>query len=425
MVTNTFLEATRFSDLAYPEGTPLFPHNSTVRQYLERYADKFEITHRIRFGARLTGLARERSGWRLTVQAQGDLISDWCEHVVIATGRFNDPVIPPIPGDKTFTGDMGIIHSFDYKDPMAYQGKRVVVLGGSISSLEIASDLAMLGTRSVHLAQRRQRYVNPKMYLGTPIEYRLFTYRRGQLALDDPQGFLADSKAKVMEHAGDPSRYGAPKPHSDFATAGATGSQHYLNLVAEDRVRPVLWPERIDGRKLFFRDGTTLETDGIIAGTGFRLNLPFLSDAVAETVNLTESSIELDEFTFHPDLPGLAFMGLWSQAGSLPAPLEQQARYVAYSWAGELDRDEAMMRAGVAASVTEGHHVGYRSQAEMALRFGRLCGTDPGRSSSGSVVELANASATTGLLYRIVGPDADPEAEQGVRAMNARFLPGP
>ena len=30
--------------------------------------------------------------------------------------------------------------------------------------------------------------------------------------------------------------------------------------------------------------------------------------------------LQLAEFTFHPDLPGLAFVGLWAQQGSYPVP---------------------------------------------------------------------------------------------------------
>lgn len=404
MVTNTFLEATRFSDLDFPAGTPLFPHNSVVRRYFEDFAKSYGILDLVRFGTRLTHLARDAGGWGLTLEAGGTSFQDHARHVVIATGRFNDPVIPEIPGLHTFAGEKGVIHSFDYKDPLAYQGKRVAVLGGSISSLEIASDLSMLGAASVHLCQRRQRYVNPKMFLGTPIEYRLFTHERGRLALDEAERFLRDSEAKILEHAGDPSRYGTPKPHPDFAKAGATGSQHYLNLVAEGRVTPAPWPERIDRQSLHFGSGAAIDVDGVVAGTGFRLSLPFLSDEIRARLALTDSSIELDAFTLHPDLPGLAFLGLWAQAGSYPTPLEQQARFLAYTWSGHIPRSEAEMRAGLTLCRTEGHHAKAHTQAEMALRFARLCGTDPAQDPEAR--DLVSASATSGDLYRICGPDA-------------------
>ncbi len=409
MVSNTFREATRFSDLDFPTGTPLFPHNTVVRQHFEDFAKKFELIDLIQFNTHLTHLKRDGQGWHLTLEQRGERTTDHATHVVIATGRFNDPVIPEIPGADTMSGDMGIIHAYDYKAPLSYQNKRVAVLGGSISALEIASDLSMLGASSVHLCQRRQRYVNPKMFLGVPIEYRLFTYERGRLALDDPDALMRDSEAKIMEHAGDPSRYGTPKPHRDFAKAGVTGSQHYLNLVAEGRVTPAPWPERIDGRNVISADGTSIEVDGIIAGTGYRLSLPFLSDEIAQTINFTDTALSLDSFTFHPDLPGLAFLGLWSQAGSYPTPIEQQARFLAYVWSGEIARTPDMMRAGLVDCTRDGHHLNSHTQSEMALRFARLCGTDPMTGASSSDAERIKASPTTSMLYRQTGPDRMPD----------------
>lgn len=420
MVTNTFLEATRFSDFPFPKGTPIYPHNSAVRDYFENYARAFGVFDRIVFQTRVTHLRRHGKRWELTLQNPATEWVETCPQVVVATGRFNSPMIPSIEGSETFTGDMGLIHSFDYKDPFAYQGKTVVVLGGSISSLEIASDLSMLGTKKVYLAQRRQRYVNPKMFLGTPIEYRLFTYERGRLALDDPEGFLSDSEAKILEHAGDPSRYGTPKPHPEFAKAGATGSQHYLNLVAEGRIKPVSWPQKIDGQKVLLPDGECFTADGLIAGTGFGINLPFCSEEIRTVLNLSRSYIELDEFTLHPDLPGLAFIGFWSQAGSYPTPLEQQARYLTYIWAGELKREDAQMRQGLRACRENGHHVGYRTQSEMALRFARLCGCDPIRFCVNDAQQkLISDSPTVGPLYRLCGPDALPGAIDEIEALQS------
>ena len=207
-------------------------------------------------------------------------------------------------------------------------------------------------------------------------------------------------------------RYGAPPVHPEFEKAGATGSQHYLNLVAEGRVTPVPWMSGIDGSTLTFTDGTEQDIDTIIIGTGFHLNLPFLSQDIAATVNLTPKGLDLHQFTFHPDLPGLAFLGLWSQQGSYPTVLEQQARYIAYFWSGLVDEPASVQREGVLACVEEGHHQDYRSQNEMALRFARLCGADPAGHVDPELAEIIKASATTSLLYRLVGPDAFPDGAE-------------
>ena len=44
--------------------------------------------------------------------------------------------------------------------------------------------------------------------------------------------------------------------------------------------------------------------------------------------------LDADRYTFHPDLPGLAFVGMWDQSGGYFVPLELQARWIAYTWGG-------------------------------------------------------------------------------------------
>lgn len=63
--------------------------------------------------------------------------------------------------------------TYRYREPDPYLGKRVLVSGGAISALEIASELAHLGA-DVTVAQRRQRYVLPKFAAGLPSDFRIF-----------------------------------------------------------------------------------------------------------------------------------------------------------------------------------------------------------------------------------------------------------
>ena len=53
-----------------------------------------------------------------------------------------------------------------------------------------------------------------------------------------------------------------------------------------------------------------------------------------EPRDLDATHIDLHLRTFHPALPGLAFAGLWDQAGPYFPPIELQARWIAYTWSG-------------------------------------------------------------------------------------------
>ncbi|MDE0303480.1 MAG: FAD-dependent oxidoreductase [Albidovulum sp.] len=418
MRVNTARFVTRLSDIQYPDGTAMFPRNTEVAELINAFADLHGLRSHLELRAKVTRLASApEGGYDLTWEGNGPANSSTFDYAVVATGRFNKPEFPDIPGLDGFTGECGAIHAFHYKEPAKYRDKRVVVLGGSISALEIASDLSMMGTKRVYMSQRRQRYVMPKMIAGTPLEYFAFT-REGaleqeRLPLDE---VLANTKEFLLAYGGDPARYGAPPTHEDMAKAGVAGSQHYLNLVAEDRIDVRPWIESVSGSVVKFTDGGEVEADAIIIGTGFDLHLPFLSRDIAQTIKLGRKGMVLSDFTFHPDLERLAFVGLWAQLGPYPVVLEQQARYIAYAWSGAISppaRKE--LERGLSACVAEDHHADYRQQHEMAIRFARLAGTDPAGYGDEEFQEILAKSAVTGEMFRIVGTDCLPDAEQRVR----------
>ncbi|MCR9136568.1 MAG: FAD-dependent oxidoreductase [Alphaproteobacteria bacterium] len=420
MRINTARFATRYSDIEFAEGVPMFPRNGEVLDMINAYVDKFDLRGLFEFETMVKLVEKDDGGgYVITTERHGETNTRHFDRVVVASGRFNKPDIPKIDGLDDFTGDCGVIHAFRYKKPETYLGKRILVLGGSISSLEIASDMAMMPTERVYLAQRRQRYVMPKMFAGVPLEYYAFT-RAGGLAFreEDPEVLLAGAKEFLETMGGNPARYGAPAPHEDMAKAGITGSQHYLNLMAEDRIDARPWVQSVSGNTVTFTDGTKVDVDAIIIGTGFDLNLPYLSDGIARTVNLTRKSIDLSEFTFHPDLENLAFIGMYAQLGPYPVVLEQQARYIAYTWGGVIPApSREALQAGVAECVEKGHHSDYRQQHEMAVHFAKLFGGDPADVGDAELQEIIDNSAVVGEMFRITGPDALPGAADYMRSM--------
>ena len=144
MRANTSRIMTRFSDLDYPEGVPAFPHNEQVRAYLEAYAAAFDLLPLVRFGTAVEQIARNPAGGyvlRLT-DAAGQRSSGAFGRVVVASGRYQNPFAPRVDGLETFGGRGGVGHACRYEGPDRFVGARVIVAGGSISALEIASDLA-------------------------------------------------------------------------------------------------------------------------------------------------------------------------------------------------------------------------------------------------------------------------------------------
>jgi dimethylaniline monooxygenase (N-oxide forming) len=92
----------------------------------------------------------------------------------------------------------------------------------------------------------------------------------------------------------------------------------------------------VNGQSVRFADGSVEEVDAIIFGTGYDPNLPFLSEAIRHTLDMDALHADLYKFTFHPDLPGLSFVGMFDQIGPFFPTLEVQARWIAYTSSGAI-----------------------------------------------------------------------------------------
>jgi len=139
--------------------------------------------------------------------------------VIVATGIFGSPYIPPIPGAA---GNPLVTHSHRYQSAADFKGRRVLVVGAGNSAAEIAIDLA--GKALVYLSSRR--------------ELRFF------------------SQTKKLYHI-----------------RGI--SESYLKeLIAMEFIRhfPFQEIQRIEGKKVFFKEWS-LEVDHVIFATGYRPNL--------------------------------------------------------------------------------------------------------------------------------------------------------
>ena len=379
MHTNTCREMTQFSDLPHAPGTPIYPSHQTMLAYLERYADQFDLVPRIKLRTRVIALAQTpNNGWALSYVGEDGIghEENFCK-VVVASGRFNKPMLPEIPGLASFTGACGIVHASQYKDPDGYRGQRVLVAGCAVSALEIACDLAMIGAARVATTNRRQRYIMQKIVAGIPIEHFLQT--RSAVLVQEclPKKEVAeDLRQLILRTSGSPELFGALNPGEDLAVAGVTQCQHYLPLVAEGRIDVKPWITAIDGQTVQFSDGTADRFDGLIFGTGFELSLPFLSDDLRQQLGVGAQHLDLYKCTFHPDLPGLAFAGLFQVAGPYFPPIELQARWIAYAWSGArplpLPTEMKRWAAKAAGQTSDKHHM-----PSLTVDFAREAGVEP------------------------------------------------
>jgi hypothetical protein len=325
------------------------------------------------------------------------------------------PVVDGLPG---FTGRGGVAHAAAYRGAAPYRGQRVLVAGGSISALEVASELALQGAARVVVASRRQRYVMQKLLAGVPADHVAFT-RFAALAGETfpPVAAAAALKALVVATSGRPEQFGAPAPADDLLAAGLTLSQHYLPLVAEGRVVPRPWIARVEGSTAWFADGSAEEFDAILLGTGYAPDLSYLAPDVRAVLGAPPV---LHDLTFHPELPGLAFLGQFEQVGPHLPTLELQARWIAYAWSG---RVAPPTREAMAARLAAAPAHGVPMQV-AARRFATAAGVEPDPRSWPTLTRALLVGPMSPASFRLSGPDALPDAAARVAADAAAFGAG-
>jgi cation diffusion facilitator CzcD-associated flavoprotein CzcO len=226
MRANTSKRLDTFSDFPPAESLPMFPRVEELRGYLRSYAKTFDLDQSIRLKTPVRRIERDDGRWRIVT---GDGGGERFDGIVVASGRFNRPHWPVIEGLDGFEGEM--VHSFHCRGRDAFRGKRVVVLGNSVSGTEIASDLAIDDSIRVTAAFGKPRYVIPQVSRGVPSDCRFFTRFSASLPMALPPETVAEGlKGLVLDVSGHPSQYGAPAPQLPLRDRMVRGVEAWRNM---------------------------------------------------------------------------------------------------------------------------------------------------------------------------------------------------
>ena len=269
--------------------------------------------------------------WRTCGRA-GRVDGEPFDGVVVASGRFRRPLLPP--GVDAFGGEL--LHAYDYPGAEPFRDRPTLVYGNGISGLEIASDLAPHAP--VVSAFRKPRYVIQKVVDGVSSDWQWYTLfgalERRALA---PAEWGRRQRERILRVAGDPAAFGAPAPDEDLLVAGLSLCQDYLTQVRDGSIacRPAI--ASIEGTEVTFADGSSERVEAIVCATGYAVDIPYLDPAVRE---LLGADLALYQRTFHPDLPGLGVIGQFLAQGPYFPLLELQARWIAAVFSGRVELPE-------------------------------------------------------------------------------------
>jgi putative flavoprotein involved in K+ transport len=220
--------------MAFPGAPDTYPGKDAVADYLQAYAARFELP--VRTSATVTSLTRRDGGYLTTAGADA-----WqARQVVVATGPFQVPVIPPIAQGL----DRGVcqLHSAGYRNPAAVPPGRVLVVGAANSGCQIAEELS--ATHEVELAAGQRLPAIPQRPLGRDVWWWASMLRLDRVTAGSRLGRRLSGRDQVIG--------GGPRQLA----------RHY-----GVRIRPRATAAA--GRTVSFADGGTAEFDAVVWATGF------------------------------------------------------------------------------------------------------------------------------------------------------------
>ncbi|MGY4828531.1 NAD(P)-binding domain-containing protein [Sphaerotilaceae bacterium SBD11-9] len=271
----------RFSSLPgmpFPGNPNAYPSRDETIDYLKRYAARFALP--VLAGHRVTKVERRDDG--LFEVHAGDRVL--CSRsVVAASGSFQQPRTPVLPGQDRFQGEQ--LHSLSYREPQAFTGKRVVVVGAANSGVQIAAELARVA--HVSIAARRPPSLIRQRMLGADVHFWWWLFGLDTAETKTRRAALF----KALHSKTGPAVLDA----GVYGQALASGKPDVRPMFIEFTTDGVVWP-----------DGTRESIDAVIYATGFSANLDYVEPLGA----LDPNGLPKQRRGISATVPGLYYMGL-------------------------------------------------------------------------------------------------------------------
>jgi putative flavoprotein involved in K+ transport len=243
-----------------------WPTREDMVRYFDDYVQRQNIA--LELGCEVDQIVPAADGWRLETSS-GEVRS---RVIVLATGNYRTPVIPPWPGLSEFTGE--VVHSSDFRNAWPFCNRDVLVVGAGNSAADIAVQLANSGARRIWLAVRTPPHLVRRAIGPLPSDILLELFAWAPAGMVDPVIGLAE---RLMW--GDLSAYGFNRPPAGLkATVEQTGriptlADGLIDAVRAGRVEVVPAVCAFESNRVMLADGSGIPAASVIAATGFSMDL--------------------------------------------------------------------------------------------------------------------------------------------------------
>jgi cation diffusion facilitator CzcD-associated flavoprotein CzcO len=144
------------------KGAKAIADGPAILEYIKDTAREHGIDRKIRFGHRVerASWSSETSTWTVEVRktATGELVHLSCRFLLMCSGYYSYEAgyTPDFPGKERFRGR--VVHPQKWSPDIAYEGKRVVVIGSGATAVTLVPELAKKAAH-VTMLQRSPTYI--------------------------------------------------------------------------------------------------------------------------------------------------------------------------------------------------------------------------------------------------------------------------
>ncbi len=138
-----------------PDWSAYFAPGREIKAYFESVARRYGLYEHIVFGAEMASCTWSGNDWQVRTR---DGRTDQGQVLVAATGVLHHPLIPELPGLRSFARPW--FHSAHWDHSVPLDGKRIGVIGSGSTGVQLVSALARRASRLVHF-QRSPQWIMP------------------------------------------------------------------------------------------------------------------------------------------------------------------------------------------------------------------------------------------------------------------------
>jgi thioredoxin reductase len=320
---NVSRERMAYADYPMPTSYPDFPHHTHIKEYFDNYVDHFSLREHITFETGVEHARKREDGvWEMRLDTGETREYD---ALLVANGHHWDQrwPEPAFPGADTFKGTQ--MHAHAYLDNSIFAGKDVVILGMGNSAMDLAVESSYVAANT-YLAARKGAWIVPKYVFGKPVDQ---LPNNPRIPFKIRQRMIHQT---IKTITGPPERYGLPAPDHKFGESHPTVSGRILDRIAHGTIAPKPNIDSLEGERVRFADGSEVHADIVVYCTGYKISFPFFDE---DFLAAPDNHIELFRRVFHPDIPGLYFIGLLQPLGAIMPLAEAQSAWVGDHLRGE------------------------------------------------------------------------------------------